>query len=200
MFQLLSDLAIKTTFVLFVATAISMTLRKSSAAARHRLWGLTMIGLLGMPLLPLVTPAIWSLKIPPDVAAFIPSVVPPERSTVFAPHDSGFVAHSFSVVDSPSIVREEPIDSAYVAPIEPGVVTVGPQQASSIDWTFIVSIVPLIWAGGTLLVLLNLAVGTWRVVKFKLTSSPVIDSTLQLLADQQRQRDRKSTRLNSSHG
>ena len=87
MFQLICDLTIKATILLLAATTINLTLRKSSAAARHRLWGLTMIGLLGMPLLPLLTPAIWSLTVPPDVAAFIPSVVPAQRSTFFAPYD-----------------------------------------------------------------------------------------------------------------
>ena len=188
MFPLICDLTIKATILLLVATVINFALRKSSAAARHRLWGLTMIGLLGMPLLPLITPGIWPLTVPPDVAAFIPSVVSVPRSTVYAPHDSGFATPSFSTADPPSIALDESADSAYFRPTETGIVEVDPQQTSSIDWSSIASFVPLIWASGTLLVLLNLAVGIWRVVQFRNVSMPVTNSAWQCLADEQRQR------------
>jgi beta-lactamase regulating signal transducer with metallopeptidase domain len=188
MFQLICDLTIKATILLLAATTINLMLRKSSAAARHRLWGLTMIGLLGMPLLPLVTPAIWSLTVPLDIAAFVPSVAPAQRSVVFASNDSGFVATSFSAADPPSTVLDESADSAFVEPIETSAVNVDPQQDSSIHRSSIARFLPLIWAVGTLMVLLNLVIGTWRVVRFKIASSPVIDSTWQCLADELRQR------------
>lgn len=187
MLQFICDLTVKSTVLLLIATAISMTLRKSSAAARHRLWGLTMISLLGMPLLPFLTPTIWSLTVPPDVAV-IPSAVPAQSSMVYFPNDSTFAAPSFWVANAGGFLLDESTDSVNVKPVESAAVNLDREQSSSINWISIASCVPFVWAVGTLLVLLNLVVGTWRVVRFKNASIPVADSAWLCFADEVRQR------------
>lgn len=76
----------------------------------------------------------------------------------------------------------------YVELIPAAAVDVEPQPDASIHWNVITGIIPVIWAVGALLVLLNLAVGTWRVSRFKRSSSPVVDGAWQCLADEQRKR------------
>ena len=58
---LLMDVTLKATLLLVAAMVVSLAMRKSSAAARHRLWTLTMLSLLVLPLLPSMIPAVWSV-------------------------------------------------------------------------------------------------------------------------------------------
>ena len=188
MFQFICDLTIKATLMLLVATLVSLMLRKSSAAARHRLWSLTMIGLLGMPLLALVTPAIWTLTVSPDVAAFVPSVRAPDRQVNFESRDPEPITLPSLAADSDGTLLGMTDDSFYVEPIHSAAVVVERQQDPSIRGNVIARIIPVIWAVGALLVLLNLAVGTWRVSRFKRSSNPVVDGAWQCLVDEQRKR------------
>ncbi|MBL8819982.1 MAG: M56 family metallopeptidase [Planctomyces sp.] len=193
MFQSMCDLAIKGTLMLLVAATIDLALRRSSAAARHRLWSLTMIGLLAMPLMVLVTPVIWTLTVSPEVAAFVPSAHPPQRSVNFESHRPEPLAPispspSSPVSNSGGILPGMTEDSLSVEPLYAAAVEVEPQQDRLIDRNVIARIVPVIWAAGTLLVLFKLAAGTRRVACFRSSSSPVTDSAWHGLADELRQR------------
>ncbi len=187
MFQLICDVTIKATILLLVTTVLNLMLRKSSAAARHRLWGLTMIALLGLPLWPFLMPAIWSLSVPPDVAKIIPSVIPVDQPAPFTPRDSVFVAPLLDP-DRKDIVLDDSATVRHVKRADPAGTPFDPPPSPSIDWASFVCLVPLIWAVGSLLVLLNLTVGTWRVVRFRMASTPVVDLAWQSLVDEQRHR------------
>lgn len=114
MFPFLCDLTLKATLMLLVATMINLTLRRSSAAARHRLWSLTMIGLLAIPLLVLVTPAIWTLTVSPNIAAFVPSVLSSPRQVNIESHDPNPPAPASAATTSGGIplgMAEDPVSA-----------------------------------------------------------------------------------------
>ena len=60
----LLDAAIKSTLLLAIAYLAAMLLRRASAAVRHRVWCLTFMSLLGLPVLSLILPG-WRLPILP---------------------------------------------------------------------------------------------------------------------------------------
>lgn len=55
-FLFVVDVVTKATLLLCLAVAFDMVLRRASAAARHRLWGLTLSGLLVLPVLSWLLP------------------------------------------------------------------------------------------------------------------------------------------------
>lgn len=64
----LVDMAVKGIVILALATMVAAALRRSSAATRHLVWALALIGLLLLPMLALVMPK-WQLPILPPVAS-----------------------------------------------------------------------------------------------------------------------------------
>ena len=56
---------LKATIVLCITTAAAAVLRRSAAAVRHRLWGLSLSGLIVLPLLSWLVPG-WRLPILPS--------------------------------------------------------------------------------------------------------------------------------------
>jgi beta-lactamase regulating signal transducer with metallopeptidase domain len=188
MFQFLCDLAFKGTVLLLAATIVSLALRKSSAAARHRLWGLTMLSLLGLPVLFLLMPTIWSLTIPADVTDYVPSAVTPAAFVSTSPQSALPIVPAAS---SASPVDDTLIESSDVNVITP-TVSVGPNTGPSRSWQIrradLVDRLLLVWVSGVTLFLLNLAVGTRRVARFNAVATPVTDSATQRIADELRQR------------
>lgn len=65
--NVLLDVLTKATVLLVTAVILDRFLRKRSAALRHRLWCLTFVGLLALPLLATVLPA-WRIPILSQVA------------------------------------------------------------------------------------------------------------------------------------
>ena len=62
---LLLALAVKSVFMLGLATLIAFALRRAAAASRHLVWSLAIVGLLALPLLSLALPA-WQWSVLPD--------------------------------------------------------------------------------------------------------------------------------------
>jgi beta-lactamase regulating signal transducer with metallopeptidase domain len=188
MFQLLCDLAFKGTILLLAATIVSLALRKSSAAARHRLWGLTMMSLLGLPLLFLLMPTIWSLTIPADVTDYVPSALAPSAFVSTSPEDALPIVPAAS---SASPVDDVLIESSHVRVVRPAV-SVGANTGPSRSWRIrradLVAGLLLVWVSGVTVCLLNLAVGTRRVARFNAVATPVTDCATQRIADELRQR------------
>ena len=60
-----ADAVAKATILLCLTTAVAAVLRRSAAAVRHRLWGLTLCGLIVLPLLSWSLPG-WRLPILPQ--------------------------------------------------------------------------------------------------------------------------------------
>ena len=188
MLQLLFDLTFKGTILLLAATTISFALRKSSAAARHRLWGLTMVSLLGLPLLPLLMPTIWSLTVPANVAAYAPSAVAPAASVTSVPEDRISLVPSVSPASSGDDILIESSDAREVGPAVSSEPNADPRRSWRIDRAELVDVLPLVWVSGVMLLLMNLAVGTRRVARFNAAARPVTDPTLQPVVDVLRQR------------
>ncbi len=61
---LLIDLALKTTLVLVAALAITRVLRRASAATRHHVWAIAILGVLTLPVLGLILPG-WRYPVSP---------------------------------------------------------------------------------------------------------------------------------------
>jgi hypothetical protein len=58
----LLDTALKATVLLAVACALTLLLRRASAAARHLIWALAVVGVLAVPVLGLLLPR-WQLPV-----------------------------------------------------------------------------------------------------------------------------------------
>jgi TonB family protein len=92
---MLLTLALRATVVLFVAFAVTMTLRRASAAMRHVIWTCTFACLLALPLLEWSAPK-WRVAVPAPIAPAIavvantdiptsaPDITPPRRRFNFA--------------------------------------------------------------------------------------------------------------------
>jgi beta-lactamase regulating signal transducer with metallopeptidase domain len=87
--QFVADTVIKATVLLCLAVIAAAVLRRSSAAVRHRLWALTLCGLLVLPALSWALPG-WRLPILPATAGSAGSGVPRAESvgadTIEPPH------------------------------------------------------------------------------------------------------------------
>jgi len=193
---LLLDASIKGTMLLSLATVVSFTLRKSSAATRHRMWALTMLSLLALPLLPPVTLSVWSVTVPTPIAMFVPtravSTVPTPAPTISSVAAMNELRDS-SLNDSPLRLSQDTRDHSNAAEIT--------LAASSVDGSAEIpqpstlnTLVPLAFLCGAILCLLHLAIGTWRVMQFRSAANRVVDGSLKLMLNDLRQR----LRLNQS--
>lgn len=102
-------LAVKSVVVVVVAGAICLVLRRASAAARHLVWLLAVLGLLSLPLLAAVTPG-W--RLPSRVAA------------VSAPTSApAFLQPPPTTAASPSPPTSEPLNAELWPPLWPAVLS-----------------------------------------------------------------------------
>ena len=203
----LVDVAIKGTVLLVLSCGLTRGLRHSSAAVRHRLWGLTMIGLLLLPALSWRLPH-WRLPVLPAVATSAVATPPISNST----NPSETVAqvevretvqsnaaeptidpeelnpfNSFEPVESPrQAANSQPIPGIELSkdatkPLAPTVTS----SIATLGWR---SAVAGAWCVGTLFCLSSLMVAAWRITRFTRESHPIADSALRLLAVDLRQR------------
>jgi len=125
----------KVTLVFLIAYALSLVLRRASAAVRHLIWVLAICSVLILPLLSLVLPA-WEVPILPDAQAETTAAVtetPMPPATLKPPR-----------VESKSPLQPHP-----------------PPPHSSNERLFVWAL--LVWAAGLLIVVGRLAVGLMRV-------------------------------------
>jgi len=193
---LLLDASIKGTLLLSLATVVSFTLWKSSAAARHRMWALTMLSLLALPLLPPVAPAVWSVTVPTPMAMFVPlstvSTVPtpaPPMSSIAAMDK----LRNSSLDDSPLRLSQDTKDHSDTAEFTLAASSVA-GSAEILQPSTLSTLIPLAFFCGAILCLLHLAIGTWRVMQFRAAANRVVDGDLKLMLDDLRKR----LRLNQS--
>jgi len=137
----LLDAGLRATIVLGAAGVAALVLRRGSAAARHFVWTLGLIGALSLPLVSALVPA-WSVPLlpgPPLAAA------PPRVAQARAPQ-----AHTPALRRNLTPPAHAPRAAAEPAP-----------APAPIDWA---ARLGLLWLAGALLVALPLAVGSTRVL------------------------------------
>lgn len=169
------DSAIKAALVLAAAGAATLAMRRRSAATRHLVWTSGIIGALLVPVLALMLPA-W--RILPDwrgaagmirqanVAnlAELDKAVPPSRRpapTVLAeePVAKVFSLPAAKAADVPAAAGSAPVPTPRGSADE----TNSHEERTSINWS---SWGLLIWAAGSIVLLLRLIAGTIRVEQF----------------------------------
>jgi beta-lactamase regulating signal transducer with metallopeptidase domain len=194
---LLMDVTLKATLLLVAAMLVSLAMRKTSAAARHRLWALIMLSLLVMPLLPSMIPTVWSVTVPRQVATLMSfqtaaeprtqeSVVPyfpatnelSDRSLDGAPIER--LQDSENVPDSETLVIAEVSANEISASTEP--------TGAANPWDFARKFVPLVWLCGAALCLADIAIGMWRVLRFRASSCLMDDHDWNIVAAETKRR------------
>lgn len=169
-FGLLIDTALKGSFLILAAAIVVYFLRGRSAAARHAAWSAAVVGHLALPILTLLVPQ-WRIPILPappwlDGPA---AVSAPQLSTESAGiRVSGSPSSNTAPTgQGPEVSASTPIGSGpagAAAHSDPRADRNVPSTGTSIvkRWP-LVSAFGLLWIIGTMLVLLRLAIGTWRV-------------------------------------
>jgi beta-lactamase regulating signal transducer with metallopeptidase domain len=156
-FGLLIDTALKGTLLIAAAALVAQALKDRSAAARHAAWTAAVIGHLALPVLTLTIPA-WRLPLfpaPPWLESSAPAARPATTipvSTVTSTSTNGSTEAPRADVKSatPTAAADNTSGKTPVA------------ASSTVKWPRS-SLLSLLWILGSMVVLLRLAVGTWKV-------------------------------------
>jgi beta-lactamase regulating signal transducer with metallopeptidase domain len=155
---ILFDAAIKGAILVAVAGIAAYVLRSRSAASRHAVWTAAVVGHLAIPALVLILPA-WTMPVLP--AAPWMAAGP---SAAASPASTPNTAQLTPVADNASVRAPHVEKRNRSTPVESP--TQSPVRTSSTATRGRLSTIQLLaaaWLIGAVLVLLRLAVGTWRV-------------------------------------
>jgi len=144
---LLLDTALKGSILIIAAALVAYLLRGRSAAARHAAWTAAVIGHLAIPAFALVLPH-WKVSLlasPSWMETRVADVAPSTRTIDEA---------------TPAATSELPAPAPAATPARPASTVTTP--ASTRSWSSL-SLVTILWILGTTIVLLRLAIGTWKV-------------------------------------
>ncbi|MEO8192734.1 MAG: M56 family metallopeptidase [Gemmatimonadales bacterium] len=158
-FGLLIDTALKGSVLIAAAAIVAYLLRDRSAAARHAAWSAAVIGHLALPVLTLLMPQ-WRLPVLPAPPWLdTPAVTTPALNAVSNPPAA-------SPASTPTVDAVTSSTGAAAPTSRPGspspAISTPAQSGLRANWPLI-STLGLLWILGTTLVLLRLAIGTWRV-------------------------------------
>ena len=118
--SVLLDVLVKATALLIAAVILDRLLRKASAALRHRMWCLTFVGLLALPLLAAILPA-WRIPI-------LPQVVESVAETSAEPNVQE-TNPNLSVIQPPG----DSSDAVELIPLEPKAFSKSPERVITAD-------------------------------------------------------------------
>ena len=152
--SLLIDTALKGSLLIAAAAAASYFLRDRSAAARHAAWTAAVIGHLALPALSVLMPE-WKLPLIPSPSWIQPS---PPVATISRDEGQSTKTPSETDVSSPVGTIAAPVPTVPVAQKTSVLESLRAKAKAA-------NVSPLIalWVLGTFIVLLRLAVGTWKV-------------------------------------
>lgn len=176
-FQLLLDLAIKSVIVMLTAWTLTKMLRNASAASRHWVWSLAVVGLLALPVLSLALPG-WQLGWLPALtqrAASVPNTVEPLPA-------AELVTNLAAEIPPASKTLRLEIDSSDAPPVKPpsNAWPVGiPSFVRSLNWG---TAALMFWLAGAALVLARLLAGTVKVWRLAHLANRVTESGWLVLA------------------
>jgi beta-lactamase regulating signal transducer with metallopeptidase domain len=159
----LVDLAVKSAAVMVLAVVIAALLARASAAWRHLVWTLSVLGLLVLPVFSLALPA-WRVSWLPELpAAQAVSVVIADAPVDLSPADSIVVQPAAIVAPT-----EQPVAAAS-APAP----AVEPSFAGSVSGGSFLSWLAPIWLVGLVVALVPLVVGLWQLTRLHSRSSVI---------------------------
>jgi beta-lactamase regulating signal transducer with metallopeptidase domain len=181
----LIDAALKGAVLVIVAASAAYLLRNRSAASRHAVWTAVVVGHMMIPALAFLLPAFAIPVLPAAPWMQVEEVARPDGAAVAADAKTSRVSKP-STVETSTPDRAAPGSThglAAPATTLPGKTAAGvvATRASNTS-TSSFSLIAAIWLAGALLVLLRLALGTWRVEQIARDSARVEDGVWLSLA------------------
>lgn len=188
--SLLLDSATKGTVLLLLAWLAVKLVRRSSAALRHSIWCLTMVGLLLLPVASWLLPA-WQIPIlPPEAVTVVEASLPePTRASPELEESPLISGNLLSLRTSKQVDVSRPmIDPSRVGtPLPtPAIVERTAPLLSTVEWISLA--VSAGWTLGVTLFGALLLVGLWRTVRMRNRSVVIVDGEWPGMLTELRQR------------
>jgi beta-lactamase regulating signal transducer with metallopeptidase domain len=181
--------ALKATALIGAAGVAATMLRRASAATRHLVWALALVGALGIPLATLLVPAMpvrWLPNVLRSTQTAAPVIAAPAitvPATIDEPKQTNSAAHSAPVLSSRvqqgSVARDEsalPLSRVTAATGSPAPSGGSAAPAWRVSRRDLVAMLPFVWLAGALLVLGRRALASFRLARLGRRSELVTDS------------------------
>jgi beta-lactamase regulating signal transducer with metallopeptidase domain len=175
MLTMLADAALKGFVLLAVIALLALAMRQTSAARRHLVWLLGVVGLLILPLLSAALPA-WQVHVLPQWLATAPvEALAPIASQ---PIDNLPAAEPAAEAEIPAavVILADPPARALPASAEPPAPV---QVARPLEWRSLLSWLVPLWALGALIALAPTLAGLWQLWRLRRSAAPLDDQAWQ---------------------